>query len=444
VATDAARPSAVALSTLAGAGTALAALGVYQWFELLEARHGGKVACAINAVFNCTAVWDSPFAARIHDTLGMPVAALGIIYGVVAAVLPALAFWHLKKAGDGGAYLAGVKLWALAGLLGVLAFSVASYAAGAVCLTCLGTYVLTFVYAYAALRMLPGPWLPATDALVPGAAWALVLTVPVYLSLLGPGGQTPHANAATLQAPGVGDGATAGQGQGLEPGITQYFAALPERQKLEVAYARKQWLEAQPLDNSAFPVRNLRGPADAPLRVVDFTDILCGHCRIFEANLAQVERSVPAGTLAVEPRYYPLDGECNPDIQRVAGDGVRCLAAKAQICLEGKPAFAEVRHALFEQQQSLTTELIVQTVVAKAGWSEAALKACVESADTAARLRQDIEYARRYHIEGTPMVLINGRDAPPVPVFLLGMALARGDANAPFFKALPPAPATLE
>ena len=79
-----ARPSNAALGVLLASGLATTGLAVYQWLELLVVRQGGKVACSVNETVNCATVWNSSFSSSIHDTLGMPVAALGVVWGVAA------------------------------------------------------------------------------------------------------------------------------------------------------------------------------------------------------------------------------------------------------------------------------------------------------------------------------------------------------------------------
>lgn len=428
------RPTNAALGTLMGASAALTALAVYQWFELLELRNGRAPACAINATFNCTTVWNSPLASMVHEYLGMPIAGLGVIYGAVGLALAAMATRARSKETDDSAFIGGTKLWAAAGVLSCLVFAGASLQSGAVCLTCLGTYTLTAAYAFGAFKLLPGPWLPPSSALMSGGAWALVFSAPMYLGLLGPGGRTPKSSSTKLDAVASATGTTT---------VADYEASLvglPQREQLQVSYARAAWKSAQPLDNTGYPVRNRKGPADAPIRIVDFTDILCGHCRVFDGMAEELLRAAPEGSVSVEPRHFPLDGECNPGVQRVWGDGVRCLAAKVQICLEQHPSFFAVRHELFAKQQQLTKEVVLQVATSRSGQSADALLACVGSSETAAKLRQDLEYALRYHIEGTPLVLVNDRETPPVPVFLLGLALAKGDADAPLFSKLPAPP----
>lgn len=424
------RPSSAALGTLLGSSAALAGLAIYQWSELMLVRAGGTPACAVNETVNCAAVWNSPFAGQVHDLLGMPVAGLGLLWGLTALVLPVLLIVQQRKGTDVNAFLTAIKLWAGAGLLSTVTFIAASAAAKAVCLTCLGTYALTFAYGVGAFGLLPKPAWPDTRYLVPGGAWALIIAAPLFLALLYPGGLTPKSTSK-VKVDGVDTTATADQ-------LKEWMASLSQQDKLQAAYARNVYLHSQPRDVSAFPVRTRIGPANAPIKLVEFTDVLCGHCRMFEQLLSQLIALDPS-RISVEPRYFPLDGECNPDIQQSPKDGIRCLGAKAQLCLEQHPDFMTMRHELFEHQASLTPDLIFQ-LAAKAGMGKDALLACVNSPETQKRIEQDIAYGKAYGIEGTPLVLINGKEAPPAPGFLIALVLSNGDANAPIFDELPPPP----
>jgi serine/threonine-protein kinase len=53
-------------------------------------------------------------------------------------------------------------------------------------------------------------------------------------------------------------------------------------------------------------------------------------------------------------------------------------------------------------------------------------------------LQDDINYAAQHRIEGTPLVVINGRQAPGFPPFIYAMIIAGGDSNAAGFRILPP------
>lgn len=422
------RLSGAAIGTLLASSAVLTGLAVYQWYELLLVRAGGTPACAVNETFNCAKVWNSAFALRVHEMLGMPVAALGVLWGLTAVVLSSAVLFRQWRRRDVEPFLSSVKLWAVAGGLACVTFISASVGARAVCFTCLGTYVLTAAFCVGAFFLSPGPRWPQTATLVPGAAWALVLSAPLFLGLLAFGRDTPRFTTS-VEPPRAG--------QTSAQQLSSWAASLSDRDKLQAAYARDVFLKSQPHDVSAFPVRVRKGPLSAPLRIVDFTDVLCGHCRLFEDLLLQLE-GLDASGISVEPRHYPLDGECNPEVSRTSGDGIRCLGAKLQLCLENHPRYFALRHELFANQDRLSQEFLFE-LAGKAGLGRDALMACVNSPETKKKLADDIAYAKRYGIEGTPLVLINGKEAPPAPAFLIGLLLAKGDAQAPFFQQLPPA-----
>jgi serine/threonine-protein kinase len=62
----------------------------------------------------------------------------------------------------------------------------------------------------------------------------------------------------------------------------------------------------------------------------------------------------------------------------------------------------------------------------------------VESPATDARLQEDIRLASSYEVEGTPLVLVNGRKGTSFGPFLYAMVLTRGSPDHPSFAALPP------
>lgn len=424
------RPSGAAFGTLLATSGGLVVLAIYQWIELLEVRAGRTPSCAINATVNCAAVWDSPFAHRIHEYVGVPVAGLGVLWGIVAFALGALFMQRSKATGDGATFSGAVKLMAIAGLLACVTFITASVQAKALCLTCLGTYVLVLGYAVAALGLLGGPAIPPTRELMSGSGWALVLAVPVYLGLLYPGYRTPQSSAPAVPVLDERDPKDFGK----------IVDGMPEREKLTAAWARAQWKGSQPQDMSMFPVHALKGNPGAPVKLVEFTDILCGHCAQFELLFHEIETMAPAGNLSLEPRYYPLDGECNPEIKGTANDGIRCYGARLQICAEKSPRFFAMRSELFQNQDRLDQGMML-SIATRYGLDAESLNACMKSPETASRLAEDIAYARKYGIEGTPLVLLNGKVAPPSPIFLIGMALSGGNPDSPVLLKLPPPPA---
>jgi serine/threonine-protein kinase len=143
---------------------------------------------------------------------------------------------------------------------------------------------------------------------------------------------------------------------------------------------------------------------------------------------------LPVGSFALEPRQFPLDAECNPAVQMKSEDGVRCLAAQAMICLEKD--WLRFADALFENQRWLTTKKIYD--FASPFMARERLEACVSSPETQAKLQDDIAWAMQHDIQGTPLVLVNGREVPASVQLLYALILAEADPDHPAFAVLPP------
>ncbi len=394
-------------------------LSVYQWMELLLVRGGGTATCAINETVNCATVWNSDFAGRVHSLLGMPVAGLGLVWGLTAFGVTVVIARKLVAGEDVAGPVAAAKVWAALGALSCITFGVASFKLGAVCLTCLGTYALTIGFALPVLLLLP-----KAPSLTPALGWLAAIAVPVFVVLLWPGSLTPKGTATPMKEASKTDDAE----------TLKYFATLPWAEAKATADARDAYVAAAAPDASAYKPHQVYGPANAPVKLVEFTDILCGHCRALLANLEQLKKAVPAANFSIEPRYFPLDSECNKKVSQSSGDGVRCLGAKAQICLEGTDRFWELRSEMFENQQALGKQKILE--IASKGMPLDKLQACIDSPATQARIDEDVAYALVFDLQGTPLVLLNGREAPPVPAFLYGMMLSKGDAKSKYFEKL--------
>jgi len=183
------------------------------------------------------------------------------------------------------------------------------------------------------------------------------------------------------------------------------------------------------------PPRALAGPLAAPVRITEWTDVRCGHCADLHKTLEALRASLPAGSFSVDSRQFPLDAECNP-LVKGKRDPVRCLAALARICLEGKEGASAFTGAIFDRQQSLTREQVF--ALAAPHLSRPALEACLASDATRRKLQDDIAVASRFDPDGTPIVAVNGRRGTSFAPFLYAMVLTGGRDASPSFDALPP------
>ena len=399
-----------------------AGLAVYQWFELISVRRGGSTICSVNDTVNCANVWNSPFASAVHDASGIPVAGLGFVWAITALFAAFILRFQNEKGRDLGRAITTVRIVAIVGAVSVVIFIGASVAAKAVCLTCIGTYVL--VLAYAGLSMFALPRVATGPALLPAGGLAAMLASVSFLMALPVGLNTPKASAQQLK------GVAADQ-------VVSFIKGLEPAQKQGLSDALDAWRRAPVRDVSAFPIRHVEGDPNAAVRLVDFTDVKCSHCRNLDLGLAEMRRMLGDGAFSLESRYYPLDSECNPAMKGSSGDGIRCLGAKLQICLEKSPEQARVRHAIFENQSNLTKQKLFE-LAATSGVPQAELDTCIASEQTKIKLNDDARYASLFNIEGTPLVLLNGKEILPIPPLLLVVIAAQGNLDSPLLKELPP------
>jgi protein-disulfide isomerase/uncharacterized membrane protein len=140
-----------------------------------------------------------------------------------------------------------------------------------------------------------------------------------------------------------------------------------------------------------------------PLTVLEFSDYECPFCARMHEQNKDVVRQNPQ--LRLERRHFPLDQACNPKIKRPFHVG-SCELARAALCADAQGKFPEMDDALFANQQA---KLPVDTLARQVGLDLARFRACVESSDTAARLRQDIDQGIALGLRATPSYAVEGK-----------------------------------
>jgi serine/threonine-protein kinase len=261
------------------------------------------------------------------------------------------------------------------------------------------------------------------------------LLLVVAALLIYPGRHTPQQDQgmsalATAQKP------TAGNVADNDP-LAKFLQSLPPAVQQMVSNARAIYKAAPLIDRPVDTNRLITGNARSPVHLIDWIDIRCPHCKHLEEALSEIRQATPVNSWSEEGRHFPLDSECNPNMTRTDGTHVACLGAKMLICLGGSPKGHQVRSAFFKQQGHLDVEKMWD-IAAKTPAERKSLKACVDSQVTANMLQGDIDYAMRHQIQGTPLVVINGRRTPGFPPFIYAMIIAGGNVDADGFKTLPP------
>ncbi len=426
--------------TTAGGLAALVALGaaaalgfLFLWLELVLARSGGTAFCAVDAATSCTAAWDSPFASQIHRLSGLPLAAWGLVWSISAFVMPLLALLRQAEGRPQPVLVSATRLLGAVGFAAVAVMLLASAVMGVFCVGCLAADIMIAGYAGIALFS----WAPlGYPQLTRAATLAGLACFAGYLTLLYPGLHTPKpaaeagraaiarvATQAPVPAGGTGDAERDRQLVQLVDSLE-----LPLKQTLSDALAI--YRNSEPVSGPTPPRTN-----PAPVHITEWTDIRCDHCADLQQTLLNLQAQAPQGSFTVEARQFPLDGECNSMVER-AEDPVRCLAARARICLTKHPKSDEFARSLFARQKELTASQLYQ--IAAPYMERKALESCVGSPETKAQLEEDIAYAARFASDGTPIVALNGRKGVSFPPFLYAMILTGGVADHPAFANLPP------
>lgn len=158
--------------------------------------------------------------------------------------------------------------------------------------------------------------------------------------------------------------------------------------------------ESPPLDRAAIERLGLargpsRGPADAPVTITVFTDLLCPHCGNALGSLDQLWDDYP-GKLRVVVKQLPVHGA------RAELPAEAALAASAQ----GK--FWELHDLMLAHQDDLSRPALL-ALAEQAGLNVAAFTAALDGHSFAAQVAADKATAAELGIEAVPAFLINGK-----------------------------------
>jgi protein-disulfide isomerase len=143
------------------------------------------------------------------------------------------------------------------------------------------------------------------------------------------------------------------------------------------------------------------GKADAPLTLVEFTDLQCQFCNRFSTQVfAQIKAAyIDTGMVRFVTRDFPLD--FHPEA---------LPAARAARCAGEQGKFWEMRDALVRGFKQLGAPFIT-SVAEGLKLDMAAFNACASSTRFDAAITQDMNEGRAVNVEGTPTFVL-GRTSP--------------------------------
>jgi protein-disulfide isomerase len=155
-------------------------------------------------------------------------------------------------------------------------------------------------------------------------------------------------------------------------------------------------LQVEPIRDIDTAGSPFKGPADAPVEIVVFSEFECPYCARLSPLLNDVAAAFPE-TVKVVYKHFPLRRH---EMSRPAA--MAAYAAQQQ----GK--FWEYHHRLYEKFNELTPEFLVETAEALELDMEK-FEADRTSPQAMAAVQKDIADAREAGVRGVPAVFVNGR-----------------------------------
>ena len=180
----------------------------------------------------------------------------------------------------------------------------------------------------------------------------------------------------------------------MQQGQNTAFANLMV--KLRKDYGYKSMLEParSKVETQGHPSK---GPAAAPVTIVEFSDFECPYCGGLFPTLQRVEDNYK-DKIRIVYRQLPLNN-LHPHAQK---------AAEASLCANDQNKFWQLHDAMFTDQKNLTIDDL-KAKAAKLSIDSSAFTTCLDSGKFANAVRDSVNEASKLGVDGTPAMFINGR-----------------------------------
>jgi protein-disulfide isomerase/uncharacterized membrane protein len=430
---------------------------------LLGEHHGEPLlvstvnqACGNGQTSGCESVARSSWS----SFAGLPLAAYGLAFYLSLSLLLALALFAPTDVREPMAGVA-VALLALGLLVDLVLLALQAFSIHAYCLFCIATYLagaFALVALFPALRSLravstsaarvgarlaAAGWVLGTIALAAGvlaangtlasrAAYrqATLLGAPLPATRAPAPGATPGPATPTpgppLAAPSPAASPAPSPTGPSGPQDVKYWkdraeklqATLDDPRKLDAYFSEK----AQHEYETATPVKVAlsgtpdKGPAKAPVVVVEYSDFMCPYCRQLGLALSQFVPQA-GGRVAVYFKNFPLDKTCNDKLPGSTHPG-SCNLALGAICARYQGKFDAYHDRVFQAEFRDPTPADVVKAAGEAGLNAAAMQGCLEDPKAKSELAADVAEGNRLGVNSTPTVYINGKKLPRINDFV--------------------------
>jgi protein-disulfide isomerase len=146
------------------------------------------------------------------------------------------------------------------------------------------------------------------------------------------------------------------------------------------------------------------GPADAPVKIVEYSDFGCTYCRQFALNQGRQLRAEyePTGKVRFEYKSFIIEGPNTRD------------AANAAYCAADQGRFWDYAEVLFNRSgagapQTVFARSALKEYAAQIGLDSARFGRCVDSGQFIPDVQNQHNEGARLGVQATPSFFINGR-----------------------------------
>lgn len=351
-------------------------LGVHHYS--LKTGLGGSSLCSISSKVNCDAAASSNFS----EILNVPVAVLG---GVFQLVLFCFVLGYKLGWVEASSYLRNTIRFQLgfSALVSIVMGVISIALVQVLCPFCIATYVLSFTSLFLGWSIVESTKdkFVLTNYFGEYKSHLISLALVPFLSWVVAGMTLKHY------------------------GLDQIAKYVPE--KIAIWKASTEY--------SFDPNVGISNKVENPkYTLVEFADYKCPHCKAAGKTIELFLSTRNDVRFIFKP--FPLDGTCNPNIQR-KGDNSRCVFAAYTLCSEKLFQKGwEMNHWLFENQEKFfevsDAKSILPQISEKFGFDTKALETCADSAETYDAIVKSAQEGVLANVEGTPTIYMNGKKLP--------------------------------
>lgn len=376
----------VVIGAICCIGVMLAIFSTVQHFRLARQGFENESFCVISEKINCDLVNGSSYS----EVFGVPVAWWGMIYYGALAFMSFLSAFSKRERRQ---TVSIAWFMAMAGIPYCLYLAyIAYFVIGAVCVECIGMYLVNLFAAVALFFALKLPIGRAFPYVINYARAAF-------------GGTNRLGFRHQSWSHVIAIGAVFGIGWLIISHIQAAGADMLRPKATVDELIRAHYAQSiHPIKIA--PEWAVWGNPKAKVKLIEFSEFQCPFCRL-SSFLVKPYLQEFHKDIAYYFVNYPLDSECNAAVPYPMHPAA-CYLSKAGICANKQDMFWEYHDELFRNQRKLNEENALD-IAEQLGLNRSEFKKCIDSSEIAEELKREIDVGRKIYLNGTPALFLNGR-----------------------------------